>query len=1167
MAKSVMILVLFIACSSAILYSQGYGTIRGTVSDPSGAVVPSAIVTATETKTGRDTTVISGKDGTFVFPTLGPSNYSLLVSADGFEHYAQRGIILQADQALTVNVSLHVGSASSTVSVSADAPQVDTTTGTLSEVVDESRVVDLPLNGRNAASLVTLVAGVVVAPSNGMDQGVTKTFPVAVNFTANGSHVDQSDYLLNGGNNVDEMTNVNAPFPFPDALQEFSVQTSNYNAEYGQSSGAVVNIVTKSGGSQFHGDAFEFIRNGYFNAKPYFATKADTMHRHQFGGTIGGPVIIPHFSAGKTTQFFFGYQHTIRHQLSNASSATVPTLAEEGLAAGESYADFGSLCSAGWDSSNLCSNAKQQIVNPFSSVKYPLNQVPTGDLDSAAMALAKYIPTYSGTPTAGTVGGLVNYYQPTVQSFDEYFGRVDHTFSNNDHLFGHYYQNYFSQAGIYDPAMLLSYSGYANIRYQSALLSETHIFTANILNNFIANFQREIALRGGPSGSPDITTFGVDIWQPSGNNDLPGVGPTGYFSISGNAFAAWNRNNYTFNDDLHWVKGNHSFTFGGHLELSKFDVTNVGNDNGKFATSTYGSYVNALANFEMGYLTSFVQGAAENINDRNHFPGIYAQDSWRINHRLTLNYGLRWEDFAPWTNKLGGQTEFVPSAYTANSVSKVYTALPAGLLVSGDSGVASNGVNNQYKQFMPRVGFAYDIFGNGKTVLRGGGGIFYQDRLPAFFNLNQTAGTPYTISVTLSNLGGTNIGGPFSNPYCTGCTTGIRTAGSVQNPFPYTLPFPSNEVFPTPVIVREYDPSGHFQVPVTDDYNLTVEHQLFSSWAIRVAYVGSVSRHQFVNLEVNPAINNGSGLSTDQRRAYNTAPIVAPCTTSVGCAAKLTNITEASMTGSSHYNSLQATLEKKMSHGLSLLANYTWSKSLDNLPVFLSGSNESDINAGESYVYPQYPAGASSWNPTNIKALDYGPSDFDHPVAFSASYVYDLPRIRNGNSILKSVVNGWRTTGLIQHNSGDVLTILAGQDVSLTGLNRDRAQRNASIPTYLKQSGAGNCKAGLSCVNWLTPGSFALPVNTGANSGTGFGNASKGSVRGPSYTNWDAAVIRHFPIYRESNLEFRAEYFDVLNHTILGDPATSVTSSTFGEITAGGAAGPRIAQFSLKYNF
>jgi hypothetical protein len=1089
------------------------------------------------------------------------------VSATGFEHLTQSGIVLQANQALTVNMKLLVGSASSTVSVSADAPQVDTTTGTLSQVVDKARVVDLPLNGRNAGALVTLVAGVVVAP-NQVDQGVTKTFPAAISFTANGARSEQSDYLLNGGNNVDEMTNANDPFPFPDALQEFSVQTSNYSAEYGESAGAVVNIVTKSGGSQFHGDAFEFLRNGYFNARPYFATRADSLHRHQYGGTIGGPLIIPHLSAGKSTQFFFGYQHTLYHVLSNSSTATVPTLAEKGLAPGVPYADFGSLCSAGWNSSNLCSNANQQIVNPFSQKQYQLNQIPATDLDPAAMALEKDIPTFSGTPTAGKVGGQVNYYQPTTQAYNEYIGRVDHAFSDNDHLFGHYYQNHFAQLGTYNPTMLLSYFGFADVRYQNSLLSETHTFNPNLLNNLIVNYQREIALRGGPPGSPDVTSFGVNIWEPAINNDIYGVGPSGYFSVGGYGYAAWSRNNYTFNDDLHWTKGKHSFAFGGHFELSKFDVTNVGADNGYFITSTYSNYVNALANFEMGYLTTFTQGNDELINNRNHFPGIYAEDSWRVSHRLTLDYGLRWEKFSPWANRLGGQAAFLPANYSASVVSKAYSGLPPGEIASGDSGIAPNGVYNQYKQFMPRVGFAYDLFGDGKTVLRGGGGIFYQDRMEAWLNLNQVAYTPYNITVALTDLGGTNIGGSFSNPYCTGCTAGLGTAGSVPNPFPHTSPLPSNTVFPRPIQVDEYDPSGQFRVPVTDDYNITVEHQLSSTWAMRVAYVGAVSRHLFVNQELNPAVNNGSGLSTNQRRSYNTAPVVGPCTTSVGCAAAFSNIVEASMSGAGNYNSFQATLEKKMSNGLSLLANYVWSKSLDDLPY---NSGAQDLNTSQSYVYPQYPAGASTWTPSNIKALDHGRSEFDHPHVVSVSYVYDLPRLHSGNGALKSVVNGWRTSGLLQRHSGDALTITAGKDVSLTGLNQDRALWSGGAQ-YLHGANTGACPATNSCMNWFNQSSYSLPANTGA--GTGFGNVVKGSLRGPAFTDWDGAVIRTFPIYRESNFEFRAEYFNLLNHTLLGNPATSVTSSTFGEVTgaantgvAGGTAGPRIAQFSLKYNF
>jgi hypothetical protein len=1208
----------FVALGLAMLpgrmVAQGYGSIVGSVADTRGAVVSGATVTATQTDTARATTVKSGQDGAFVFPTLLPANYSVSVSSPGFQTYSQTGVVLQADQSVTVKAKLQVGAATQTVEVTAEVPQVDTTSGTLSEVMDQARVVDLPLNGRNAAGLVTLVAGVVVAPGNGLDQGVTKTFPAAVSVTANGSQANQSSFMLNGGNNVDELTNVNGPFPFPDAIQEFSVQTSNYNAEYGQSAGAVVNIVTKAGGNKFHGSAFEFLRNGYFNAKPYFASTADALHRHQFGGTFGGPVIIPHFSKGESTQFFFGYQHTLYHVLTNSSQAVVPTAAEEGLTAGNTNADYASLCAGtstvatnkvnstyniGFNGSGMCTylsaastntgpaplvntlDGAQQISNPFSGALYPNNQIPQSAFDPAAVAFEAAIPvapTPPGGQPAGTVGGTVFYNKPTTQAYDEYFGRVDHSFGANDHLFGHYYNNNFTQAGILNPANLLSYTNFAAVRYESALLAETHTFSSSVLNNMVVNYQREYSLRGGPPGSPDVTAYGVkNLFQPPENNTIQSVGISGYFSIAASAYALWERNNYTFNDDIHWVKGNHNFAFGGHYELSKFDVTNTGSSNGTFAFAAFGLGVNALANYQMGYMSTFQQGIAELINDRNHFPGIYAQDSWKALPRLTVNYGVRWEEFSPWADRLGGETSFSPSNFVAGIHSSVYPNLPPGMLVSGDKGVAPNGVYNQYKQFMPRVGFAYDVLGDGRTVIRGGAGIFYQDRLPGFTNLNQSAGSPYTVSVKLTDPGESAAapGGPFHDPYCTTVCGG--GAGTVANPFPYTTPFPSSYPFPvgptTPQLLLEYDPSGHFRVPVTYDYNLTVEHQLMKDMALRIAYVGSVSRHEFVNLDINPAVNNGAvdskgkALGTDLRRSYNTSPTVGPCTTTVGCNASYTQIIEASMSGAGSYNSLQATLDKRMSHGLSVLFNYTWSKALDDLPYALGVSNTEDLNAGESYVYPVYPAGVNGGTPANYKALDYGASDFDHPNAISASYVYQFPMLHEGFAPLKAVVNGWRMSGLIQYHTGDALTVTAGSDVSLTGLNQDRGQRNSAVAAYSAQSGSGTCTTAAHCYNWLASGAFSVPTNTGAFSGTGFGNVVKGSIRGPRYANWDAAVIRSFPIYRESDLEFRVEYFDVTNHTILGDPVTNRSSATYGQITSENAAGPRIAQFALKLRF
>lgn len=1171
------------------LHAQGYGSIVGSVTDPTGAAVPTALITATQTTTGRKTVVNANGQGAYVFPSLAPAEYSLSVAAAGFQTSEKKGIVLQADQSLTANLQLSIGATTTTVEVTSSVPTVDTTTGTLSQVIGRQTVEDLPLNGRNAAALVTLVAGVVIAPGNGLDQGSTKTFPAAVSITANGSQATQQNFLLNGGNNLDEMTNVNAPFPFPDALQEFSVQTSNYNAEYGQAAGAVVNIVTKSGGNKFHGAAFEFIRNGYFNAKPYFANAADTLHRHQFGGTIGGPVIIPHLSTGVKTQFFFGYQHTLIHQLSSTSSAVVPTLNAEGLDPStpgyKQYGDFSSVCTGTFSAAGICSTAAQQLYDPANLIAtstaacstppcpspFAFNHIPVSRFDPASVALESHLPTAAGTGISGTV----QFKRPTTQAFNEYFARVDHSFSDSDHLFGHYYYNDFDQLGIYEPSELLSYASFSNVRYQNALLSETHTFTANLLNSLVVNYQREVSLRGGPPGSPNITAFGVtNVFQPSQNSLINTVAASGYFTVSASAFAEWGRNNYTLNDNVHWVKGNHNVAFGGHIELSKFDVANVGSTNGSFnfnATNTN----NALASYQIGYLSSFGQGGAEFLNDRANFPGLYVQDSWKATRRLTLNYGLRWEVFEPWNNTKGEQTLFNPANYAAGITSTASATLPAGMLVSGDAGMPQKGVYNKYKQFMPRLSFAYDVTGDGKTVIRGGGGMFYQDRLSGFFNINQAAHTPFTINVSLANPGGKALGGPFSNPYCVGCTansgnavTGGATAGPINNPYPYTVPFPSNYVFPRPILLTEYDPSGNFRVPVTTDYNLTIERSLAAGFATRIAYVGSVSRHEFVNLDVNPAVNNGSGLSADQRRSYNTSPKVGPCTTAVGCQANFTSIVEANMSGSANYNSLQATMEKRMSHGFSLLFNYTWSKGLDDLPYALGVSNTENLNAGESYVYPVYPTGASSWNPSDYKALDRGPSDFDHTHVISASYVYALPKLHTGSGFLNAIANGWRTNGIIQRRTGDALTAAVGasKDVSLSGLNQDRAQYTG-LPLYTKQAGTGTCLAATAhCVNFIAPGALVVPTNSGPNSGTGFGNVVKGSIRGPNYVNWDASVIRSFPIVGESALEFRAEYFDLLNHTELGNPNLNPTASTLGTITSI-SNGPRIAQFSLKLAF
>jgi hypothetical protein len=1152
--RSFAILFVVFVCVATGAYAQGLGSISGTVVDPSGASVGNATVVLTEVKTGTASSQTTQPDGLYVFPSVAPADYKLDITIAGFKKYEQGGITVHADQKLTLNASLQVGSEQVTVNVEANAAQVDTTSGTLSQVIGQQQVNELPLNGRNAAALTTLVAGVVTAPNAQADQGNTKTFPVAVTITANGARVGQTNYLLDGGNNVDEYTNVNAPFPMPDAVQEFSVQTSNYNAQYGQNAGGVVNIITRSGGNKYHGDLFEYLRNRAFNAANYFAyvngvKTVDPLKRNQFGGTVGGPVEIPGLFHTNHSFFFFGYQKTINHTSNTSASAyilptpaqlagnfnfTAPIDPSTGVTALPGSTAFNAACIANPSvatTANLPAQCYPYVSNGGNSYT---STIPTSSYNSASLNLLKYLPT-------GDVNGNFSFVLPNFYNLGEVTARFDQDFGTNDHASARYFSDEYHVNGVLNLQNLLTYTDQANIHYYNALVSEQHTFSSRLLNNFILSYQLEDSNRGPLPGSIDVNDLGVNIWQPA-FKQINQIAVTGFFTLGGNPQADFARANYTLTNDAHYQVGNHNVDIGFHGEISKVDVNNLFQQPGLF---TFNGNVtnNAIASFLLGYLQSFSQASGQFLDLRGKFFGLYAQDSWKLTRRITLNYGLRWEPFNPWREIEGRMGSFFPNLYNVGQHSAVYPLAPAGLQFTGDAGFNPNGVPNDYRHFMPRVGFAWDIFGTGKTSLRGGAGSFYDSRLSSvFFNIYSNT-SPFITNFSVSSVKGTTTSNSvvmnFINPYA---------STNNANPFPAPQPPPNTSPIP-PQGFLTYDPYRAFQTPISYSWNLALEQQVTHSLLARAAYVAGHSSHQWSPVELNPTLNADAIATTDpnyNRRVYN----------KVGCASCYTQtITEANMGSNANYNSLQLSAEQRVIGGLTILANYTWSKAIDNTPY---NQSSTAIAANNSYVLPIYEP--------NFKRLDHGPSDFDHRNVASISWVYTLPKVmQDSPAALRYIVNGWQTSGLFQTRSGDPLTISSqSNNNSLSSQDRDRA-------VFLggNSYGGSDCPVTAHCKNWLN-----LPRFTSNASGT-YGNIVKGSFVGPRYTDVDASITRFFPITESASLQFRAEYFNLFNHTNFGDPNTTLTSAsgTFGEITSttpqNGANpnDPRIAQFSLKLQF
>ena len=1209
----------------AVAQSTG-GRILGKITDPSGAVIPGTTVTLTNEATGVVNSTDADKDGNYGFPNVPVGDYAVQYVASGFKENLLHHVTVTLNQVLTLNQTMQLGQKQEVVDVTSEAPIVDTTSTQLGAVMDERSVKELPLNTRDTYQLLQLQPGVMsnVGGSNSVAYGSDQAGVVSVN----GGRGRSNNFNVNGGDANDLFANLPTVQPNPDSIEEFRVLTNTFDAEYGRNSGAVINVVTKSGTNSWHGSTYEFFRNKVLNAQGYFNTFKPDFQQNQFGGTLGGPI------KKDRTFFFMSYEGRRIKQGTPTDQSAVP---DSAMRSG----DFSALLDPvnmpqftgnvnGTPGNSLIATTLNQRCGlaiqggeAWSSV-FPGGVVPQGCLDPTAVALTNLY-----VPLPNQPGGYYQSAPPQKTRGDQGSFKFDHRLTNNQN-FGFYYYVDDSQV---DQALSFFQAAGANVpgfgatiptRVQQYNLSHTWTLSNTVVNEARFTYMREGQLGFEHPARTNLVQDSCGSLIPSTNcfadPNFPGLGITPglganaegvpFIAVSG-SFAIGNNfegqlpqvgNSFTWSDNISKVLGNHTMKFGVDVRRMRFDQTLYYNVNGYYQYYSDSTTTGVpLADWFLGLPAAYSQGSAQRENVRSTALYLFAQDSWKIKPNLTLNYGLRWELDTPLADQLHHVQTFRPgqstTVYPCTDCGPDNQYFPTGLVFPGDKGVPAGMTQTYYKAFAPRIGIAYSpgasdgfmktLFGGaGRSSIRAGYGVFYNP-IEQLVLEQFGAEPPFGVSNYLYDT-------MFNTPY-------VDTAGN-------TYPNPANGILsPKPGTAIDWsafrpillygDMQPHLRTQYSEQYNLTIEREIGKSAVLQLGYVGSQGHRLLVThdlnsgnpqtcLDLNATLGDGTCVQYSEDYSYFVPPgttiapqglhlpynpgggstfiqggtVVGPngitlvglrpysspnChpMTGIGCPSDgvpvFTSIFAQDTVGNSNYNSFQAMLQKRYSRGLQFQLAYTWSKSFDEGSTF------------EGIV-----------NPIDTKR-SYSLSLFDARHRFVGSYDYELPFGQHGGFASK-VLGGWMTSGIFTYQTGFPLRITDQNDNELFGsFDFETVGQPNQVAPF--QSWDPRTHGGY----YFNNNDGAIFSDTSVALGT-VGNARRTICCGPGIVEWDMTLVKNTKFSERWDTQFRAEFFNLFNHTNFYNPDGNITDGTgaggdFGRIKS--SRDPRLIQFAFKVSF